>query len=78
MPVHVRACARHAAGFTFAFEDMVTRLAAHCSKSVVYNLMRIAWRSVGRVVTRVVADASDSRFLGGHESHGLSTSTPMP
>jgi len=49
--------ARHAAGFTYAFEDMVSWLAAHCSKSAVQDLMRIAWRSVGRIVTRVVADA---------------------
>ena len=49
--------ARHAAGFTYAFEDMVSWLAAHCSKSAVQDLMRIAWRSVGHIVTRVVADA---------------------
>ena len=36
---------------------MVSWLAAHCSKSAVQDLMRIAWRSVGRIVTRVVADA---------------------
>ena len=49
--------ARHAAGFTYAFEDLVSWLATHCSKSAVQDLMRIAWRSVGRIVTRVVADA---------------------
>ena len=49
--------ARHAAGFTYAFEDMVPWLAVHCSKSSVQELMRIAWRSVGRIVSRVVSDA---------------------
>jgi transposase len=56
--------ARHAAGFTYGFEDLVSWLAAHCSKSAVQDLMRIAWRSVGRIVTRVVADAQrkEDRF----------------
>ena len=49
--------ARHRSGFTYSFEDMVSWLAAHCSKSAVQALMRIAWRSVGHIVTRVVADA---------------------
>jgi len=53
--------ARHGAGHTRAFDDQVSWLATHCSKSAVTQLMRIAWRSVGSIVTRVVADARAER-----------------
>jgi len=53
--------ARHGAGHTRAFDDQVAWLATHCSKSAVTQLMRIAWRSVGSIVTRVVADARAER-----------------
>jgi transposase len=49
--------ARHDARHTRAFDDQVAWLAVHASKSAVCELMRIAWRSVGAIVTRVVADA---------------------
>ena len=48
--------ARHAARHTTAFEDTVAWLATQCSKSAVTLLLRIAWRTVGGVITRVVAD----------------------
>jgi transposase len=48
--------ARHGAGHTRAFDDTVAWLAVQCSKSAVVELMRIAWRSVGAIVTRVSAD----------------------
>lgn len=48
--------ARHGAGHTRVFDDQVAWLAVACSKSAVCALMRIAWRSVGAVVTRVMAD----------------------
>jgi len=48
--------ARHQARFTRAFEDQVAWLAAHCSKSATAELMRIAWRTVGSIIERVVAD----------------------
>jgi transposase len=32
-------------------------LVTHCSKSAVRELLRIAWRTVGAIVTRVVVDA---------------------
>jgi transposase len=48
--------ARHAAGHTRSFDDQVAWLVTHTSKSAVCELMRIAWRSVGAIVTRVVAD----------------------
>ena len=49
--------ARHRARHTIAFEDQCAWLAAHCSRSAVEELMRVAWRTVGAIVTRVVADA---------------------
>jgi len=48
--------ARHAARHTTAFEDTVAWLATQCSKTAVTLLLRIAWRTVGGVITRVVAD----------------------
>ena len=35
----------------------MARLAAHCSRSAVEELMCVAWRTVGAIVARVVADA---------------------
>lgn len=49
--------ARHDAGHTYAFDDTAAWLVTHCSKSAVRDLLRIAWRTVGSIVTRVVADA---------------------
>jgi transposase len=48
--------ARHGAGHSRAFDDQVAWLAAQCSKTAVTALMRVAWRTVGAVITRVVAD----------------------
>jgi transposase len=48
--------ARHDSGFTRAFEDQVAWLAVHTSKTAVAELMRIAWRTVGSIVTRAWAD----------------------
>ena len=60
-PVHgptVRAVpwARHAAGHTVVFDEQVAWLATQCSKTAVTELMRIAWRTVGEIITRVWAD----------------------
>jgi transposase len=49
--------ARHRARHSLMFEDQVAWLAKHASRSAVEELMRIAWRTVGAIVTRVVADA---------------------
>ena len=49
--------ARHGAGHTRFFDDQVAWLAVTCSKSAVMELMRIAWRTVGAIVTRVAKDA---------------------
>jgi transposase len=49
--------ARHNSRFTRAFEDQVAWLAVNTSKSAVAELMRVAWRSVGRILERVAAEA---------------------
>lgn len=49
--------ARHGAGHTYDFDDQVAWLVTHTSKSAVAQLMRVAWRTVGSIITRVVADA---------------------
>ena len=48
--------ARHNAGFTRAFEDQAAWLATHTSKTAVRELLRIAWVTVGRIISRVVAE----------------------
>ena len=53
--------ARHGAGHTRDFDDQVAWLVTHTSKSAVVELLRIAWRTVGAVAARVVADARAAR-----------------
>jgi transposase len=48
--------ARHNSGHTYQFDETVAWLAVQCSKSAVLELMRIAWRTVGAIITRVCAD----------------------
>jgi len=48
--------ARHGAGHTRDFDDTVAWLVTHTPKSTVSELLRIAWRSVGAIIERVVAD----------------------
>ena len=48
--------ARHGAGHTRDFDDQAAWLAVHVSKTAVVELLRIAWRTVGAIVTRVSAD----------------------
>ena len=52
--------ARHGAGHTRDFDDQAAWLAVHTSKSAVVELLRIAWRTVGAIVTRVNADIDAS------------------
>jgi len=52
--------ARHHAGHTRFFDDQVAWLAVQASKTAVTRLMRIAWRTVGAIITRVVADIEAS------------------
>lgn len=48
--------ARHHSGHTHQFDETVAWLAVQCSKTAVVELMRIAWRTVGAIITRVCAD----------------------
>jgi len=59
--------ARHKARMTRRFEDTVAWLATQCSKSAVCELMRIGWRTVGRMIERVVHEAEE----GGDGLDGL-------
>ena len=48
--------ARPGSRFTTAFEDTAAWLVCHATLSVVAMLLRVAWRSVADIITRVVAD----------------------
>lgn len=48
--------ARHGSRFTKAFEEQAAWLATETSQSTVAELLRVTWRSVGRMITRVIAD----------------------
>ncbi|MDP3892133.1 ISL3 family transposase [Nocardioides sp.] len=50
--------ARHNAGHTRAFDQQVAWLATQFSKSAITQLMRIAWRTVGSIITRVWDDTA--------------------
>jgi len=58
--------ARHDAGHTYAFDETVAWLATQSSKSTVTALMRVAWRTVGSIITRVWVDvdANCDRLAG--------------
>jgi transposase len=53
--------ARRRARHTVMFEDQGAWLAWHARRSAVEELKRIAWRIVGVIVTKVVADAHDRK-----------------
>jgi transposase len=50
--------ARHGSRFTRAFEEQAAWLTAHAAQSTVAALLRVTWRSMVSIVTRVVAAAS--------------------
>jgi len=58
--------ARHDSRFTQAFEDQTAWLVTRTSRSAVSELMRVAWRTVGGIITRVVqeAEAAVDRLSG--------------
>lgn len=58
--------ARHGAGHTHCFDETIAWLATESSKTAVTALMRVAWRTVGSIITRVWADveAGTDRFAG--------------
>ena len=55
--------ARPGAKHTHLFEDTCAWLAAHAALSVLTVLLRVAWRTVAAIVTRVVADGRDTNDL---------------
>lgn len=64
--------ARHGAGFTRGFEDTVAWLAVHTSRAAVAELLRLAWRTVGRVCARVAAErATKVDLLAGLRRIGI-------
>lgn len=48
--------ARHQSGHSLFFDDQVAWLATQTSKTAITVLMRIAWRTLGAIITRVWAD----------------------
>ena len=52
--------ARHNAGHTRVFDQQVAWLATRCSKAAITELMRIAWRTVGAIITRVWDDTTEA------------------
>ena len=64
--------ARPGAKCTYLFEDTCAWLAAHAALSVVTIMLRIAWRTVADIVTRVVADGRDTNdLLAGLQRVGI-------
>lgn len=57
--------ARAGAEFTADFEALVAWLATRMDKTAICRLVRINWRTVGRIVERVVADELDPDRLDG-------------
>src|SRR5437667_10485788 len=55
--------ARPGSPYTRDFEDVAAFLAQQMAKTPICRLMRIAWDSVGDIITRVVADHLDERRL---------------
>lgn len=55
--------ARHGAGHTRCFDDQTAWLASITSKAAATELMRIAWRTVGSIITRVWADTEAEHDL---------------
>jgi transposase len=51
--------ARSGSGFTTDFESLVAWLATTMDKTAITRLVRVTWRTVGRIIERVVADELD-------------------
>jgi transposase len=55
--------ARHRAGFTRDFEQLVAWLATRTDKTTITPMVRIDWDTVGRIIARVCADQLDRERL---------------
>ena len=62
--------AAHNAGHTHTFDQQVAWLATRTSKSATTELMRVAWRTVGTIVSRVWS-AAHAQALAAGEGDGL-------
>jgi transposase len=64
--------ARHDSRFTKDFEDQCAWLAVHVSKTTLAELLRVAWRTVGRIIGSVV-EARSAEFdrLNGLRKIGI-------
>jgi len=66
--------ARHGSRFTRSFEDQVCWLAVNTSKTAVAELMRVAWRTVGRILERVATEQrAKADLLDGLRRIGIET-----
>ena len=63
--------ARPGARFTRGFEAVVAWLAQQSAFSVICRLLRVTWRSVARIVARVVADLRPNERLDGLRRIGV-------
>lgn len=63
--------ARAGARYTRDFDDLVAWLAQQMSQTQVTKLMRIAWKTVGNILARVVAEKLDPGRLDGLELIGV-------
>jgi transposase len=64
--------AAHGAGHTRVFDQQVAWLAVHTSKSAVTQLMRVAWRTVGAIIARVLTDVeAEAAATGWQPLDGL-------
>ncbi|HTQ43156.1 MAG TPA: ISL3 family transposase [Polyangiaceae bacterium] len=63
--------ARHASGFTDAFERTTAFLAQVCAKTAVVEMMRVGWRTVGAIIRRVVEREGPEDRLAGLTHIGI-------
>ena len=63
--------AAHGSNFTYDFEELTAYLAQTMDKTSVTKLMGIAWRTVGKIVERVVARRRDGDDLGNPRNIGI-------
>lgn len=58
-------------GFTRPFEDVVAFLAQRTDKTTVSRMMNVAWKTVGRIIERVVARLGPRDRLAGLKNIGI-------
>ena len=63
--------ARHDARHTLAFEQLAAWCAVEMSATAACRLLRCAWRTIGRIVTRVAGDLNDQDVLDGVRRIGI-------